>query len=143
MKKLINEPFGFAYQMILFIAGLILLFFSLLGPYKTSIIVHISICTSIFGSAVVLVIVWILMTTEIIVINETSVKCLKFGRKTIVIHFSEIEDIIEEEHNCGVENSTYLCWKIADCSGKSIYIVQSKARKKIIENIRELTKSNL
>ncbi|MBQ8380397.1 MAG: hypothetical protein IJY18_00740 [Clostridia bacterium] len=140
-KRFINEPIGFSFQIFLLLIGVVLLFLSLQGPYKTSPSIHISLCITVFGSELVACVIWILMTTEIIIINEESIKRLKFSKKIITITIFEIKAITEDNNESGAEGATYPCWKIEDRSGNAIYIVQYKIRRKIIDSIQETINS--
>ena len=144
-KRFINEPLGFCFMLFLTLLYLSILFLALKNahnaPNPTAVIITFSI---LFGTGTLLCLVVLIMKTEFISIQNKRIECRQmFRKKHTVIYFSEIKAITEEGHKCGIEDSAYPCWKIDDHLGNSIFIVQTKSRKKIIEHIREQINANL
>ena len=111
------------------------------GPTAQNTITYVIICLAVFGTLVLTCLIWLLLRTEIIIVGNGSVTYLRFFTKT-TIKFTEISEITLSKHlTYGMDGLMYESWQITDLSGRSIHIVQSKRRKRIIEFISSQAKN--
>ena len=133
-KRFINDPIGFFSMIFLMIMGFLLLVFFL----KSSEALVVNVGLVIFGVPLLFCLIWLILLTEFISINNRKIKCFRMFRRTITINISEIKEItVKQKMTYGFGNHEDLAWRIEDHFGNSISIFQSKSREKIIEYIRE------
>jgi len=79
---------------------------------------------------------WVIIKTEFISLNNEKIKCCIMFKKSITINISDIKEITDQKSE-SYGFGDMPAWKIDDHLGNSIFIVQTKSRKKIIEYIQE------
>ena len=137
-KSFINDMVGFFVLLFLLFSCLSLLCLSLAyahtqpDPSATRVL-----CSIVFGSSSLLCLLWLLLRTEIIFINSTRVVCFAFMKKISV----DISNVIEIKNvkklTYGIDGHRYECWQILDFSGRSISIVQTKRREKLMNAVKD------
>ena len=96
------------------------------------------ICMAVFGGFLMLLIVGFLISFELIFFNRDRIVSIKAFRR-IQIFYTEISNINATKKEMGTEIIEDV-WEIQTDSEKTIYLIRSKKRDKIMEEIKNSIK---
>ena len=135
-KKILNDIRSLILITIIITVLAVLLMLSLIS---TTDLGDIVIFISVYGGFLIASITWLLLTFEIIFFSDDRIVSIKLFRR-IEIFYSEISNINAIDKRGIGAGGIESVWQIQTYCPKTIYVIKSRKREKIIEEIKNSIK---